>query len=176
MATLAQLESQIQKLQRRADVMREKKAVEAIAQIHAMMQEYGLTTADLAKAGLGAGRKRGRPAGSKNSGAASNGASGSKLPPKYRDPVSGATWSGHARAPAWIKDAPDRSVYLIDGAGGSASAKGAAQKGTRRARAASASRAGAKRATQAASKKSAKRTGRAAAKKASRKNAQSAAA
>ncbi|CAG4893117.1 H-NS family nucleoid-associated regulatory protein [Paraburkholderia gardini] len=37
-----------------------------------------------------------------------------KLPPRYRDPKTGATWSGHARAPAWIKDAKDRSVYLID--------------------------------------------------------------
>src|SRR5262249_28740472 len=27
-----------------------------------------------------------------------------KMPPKYRDPKTGATWSGHARPPAWIKD------------------------------------------------------------------------
>jgi DNA-binding protein H-NS len=38
-----------------------------------------------------------------------------KLPPKYRDPKSGATWSGHARPPAWIKDVKDRSRYLIAG-------------------------------------------------------------
>ncbi|SPB13900.1 histone family protein nucleoid-structuring protein H-NS [Caballeronia novacaledonica] len=100
MATLAQLEDQIRKLQRRADVLRGKESVEVIAKIRAMMDEYGLTTADLAKAGAGAGSK--------------NGAVRPKLPPKYRDPLSGATWSGHARPPAWIKDAPDRSVYLID--------------------------------------------------------------
>src|SRR6516164_1304425 len=111
MSTLAQLESQIQKLQRRADALREQKSSEAIASIRALMAEYGLTTADLVKAGFG--KKRGRPAGSKN-GAGKKMAAKAKLPPKYRDPVSGATWSGHARPPAWIKDAPDRSVYLIN--------------------------------------------------------------
>lgn len=30
-----------------------------------------------------------------------------KAPAKYRDPVSGKTWSGRGRRPAWIKDAGD---------------------------------------------------------------------
>ncbi|CAB3755457.1 H-NS histone family protein [Paraburkholderia humisilvae] len=38
-----------------------------------------------------------------------------KMPPKYRDPKTGATWSGHARPPAWIKDVKDRSRFLIAG-------------------------------------------------------------
>lgn len=33
--------------------------------------------------------------------------------PKYRDPKTGHTWSGHGKAPKWIKDAPDRNVFLI---------------------------------------------------------------
>jgi DNA-binding protein H-NS len=140
MATLAQLESQIRKLQRRADALRERESVQVIAQIRAMMDEYGLTTADLAKAGLGAAKQRGRKTGSKNSAGLKNGAMKPKLPPKYRDPLSGATWSGHARPPAWIKDAPDRSVYLIDAASGK---NGAAKKGdARKGRAASVKRAG----------------------------------
>jgi DNA-binding protein H-NS len=165
MATLAQLEGQIQKLQRRADALREQKSKEAIASIRALMHEYGLTTADLAKAGLG--KKRGRPVGSRNA-AGKKAATKSKLPPKYRDPVSGATWSGHARPPAWIKDAPDRSAYLIDGANGTASGKsGAAKEKAARGRTASASRsAGTKRSTRAAAKKTVKRAGRSAAKKA----------
>ncbi len=32
---------------------------------------------------------------------------------QYRDPESGATWTGHGRAPGWIASASDRSVYLI---------------------------------------------------------------
>jgi DNA-binding protein H-NS len=122
MATLAQLENQIQKLQRRAEVLRERKSAEVIASIRELMSEHGLTTADLEKRGV-TGKKRGRPVGSKN---VANHAEGkSKLPPKYRDPVSGLTWSGHARPPAWIKDAPDRSVFLINGsANGAGSANG----------------------------------------------------
>ncbi|MDF3099065.1 H-NS histone family protein [Burkholderia semiarida] len=35
--------------------------------------------------------------------------------PKYRDPKSGATWSGRGRAPAWLAAAKDPSKFLIDG-------------------------------------------------------------
>ena len=36
--------------------------------------------------------------------------------PKYRDPKSGATWSGRGRAPVWLAGAKDPSRFLIDGA------------------------------------------------------------
>ncbi|WP_341313764.1 H-NS family nucleoid-associated regulatory protein [Paraburkholderia sp. IMGN_8] len=36
-------------------------------------------------------------------------------PAKYRDPKSGATWSGRGPAPAWLAGAKDRSKFLIDG-------------------------------------------------------------
>ena len=35
------------------------------------------------------------------------------LPPLYRDPKTGATWSGRGRAPAWLAGAKDRSKFLI---------------------------------------------------------------
>jgi DNA-binding protein H-NS len=47
-------------------------------------------------------------------------------PARYRDPVSGLTWSGFARAPAWIANAKDRSAFLID----KGSAAGASNKDT----------------------------------------------
>jgi len=37
-------------------------------------------------------------------------------PALYRDPKTGATWSGRARAPAWVANAKDRSKFLIDDA------------------------------------------------------------
>jgi DNA-binding protein H-NS len=37
-------------------------------------------------------------------------------PAKYRDPKSGATWSGRGRAPEWLASAKERSRFLIDGA------------------------------------------------------------
>ena len=36
--------------------------------------------------------------------------------PKYRDPKSGATWSGRGPAPAWLAGAKDRTKFLIEGA------------------------------------------------------------
>ncbi|SAL71665.1 histone family protein nucleoid-structuring protein H-NS [Caballeronia arvi] len=35
-------------------------------------------------------------------------------PAKYRDPKSGATWSGRGRAPKWLASARDRSKFLIE--------------------------------------------------------------
>ena len=49
-------------------------------------------------------------------------------PAKYRDPETGATWSGRGRAPAWIASATDRSEFSI-AANGKA---GGAVKATRR--------------------------------------------
>lgn len=37
-------------------------------------------------------------------------------PALYRDPKTGATWSGRGRAPSWISGAKDRSRFLIGGA------------------------------------------------------------
>ncbi|MFM0691346.1 H-NS family nucleoid-associated regulatory protein [Paraburkholderia graminis] len=44
-------------------------------------------------------------------------------PAKYRDPKSGATWSGRGPAPAWLAGARDRSKFLIDGNSTAADAK-----------------------------------------------------
>ncbi|MFX1765885.1 H-NS histone family protein [Paraburkholderia sp. A1RI-2L] len=38
----------------------------------------------------------------------------SKVPPKYRDPATGAEWSGRGKPPNWIKDEPDRTKFLIN--------------------------------------------------------------
>lgn len=37
-----------------------------------------------------------------------------KQPAKYRDPKTGATWSGMGRAPSWIANARSRDRFLID--------------------------------------------------------------
>jgi hypothetical protein len=42
---------------------------------------------------------------------------------KYRDPKTGATWTGHGRAPSWIASAKNRDRFLVDG--GTAMAKSA---------------------------------------------------
>ncbi|MEA3124316.1 MAG: hypothetical protein QOD67_1335 [Caballeronia sp.] len=49
-------------------------------------------------------------------------------PAMYKDPKSGATWSGRGRAPAWLAGAKDRAKFLIVGASAAADAKPAVTK------------------------------------------------
>ncbi len=86
------------------------------------------------------------------------------LPPKYRDPKSGATWSGRGPAPAWLASAKDRSLFLIAGAGDQAGAsKGAGTRGAAAKKAGAAKREAV--IVKAAAKKVAAGKGRAASKK-----------
>ena len=74
---------------------RAKELEAVIQQVRQTVAEYGLTAED-----LGLVPRRGRRAGAK-----------SPVPPKYRDPKTGATWSGRGRAPAWI--GKNRDKFLI---------------------------------------------------------------
>jgi DNA-binding protein H-NS len=119
MPSLEQIQAKLKKLQAQADVLLARKAQAAVDQIRELMLKHGLTTADIeknAKARRAARgldgvtvARRGRPAGTgkavKTVGAA-----------KYRDPKSGATWTGHGRAPGWIAAVKDRTAFLVDGA------------------------------------------------------------
>lgn len=105
MATLESIEAKIAKLQAQAEAITKKQSAGVIAQIQSLMAEHGITMEDLGSAYSG---KKGskmamRPASAKR---ASNA--------KYRDPKSGATWSGHGRAPGWIAEAKNRDKFLID--------------------------------------------------------------
>ncbi|SDH96717.1 H-NS histone family protein [Paraburkholderia phenazinium] len=114
MATLEQIQARMKKLQAQAEALLAKRAQAAVDQIRELMIKHGLTTADIearAKA-----KREAKVAGRRlTNGVAKHAASAKgKMPPKYRDPKTGATWSGHARPPAWIKDVKDRTRYLID--------------------------------------------------------------
>jgi hypothetical protein len=52
-------------------------------------------------------------------------------PAKYLDPKTGATWSGHGPAPAWLAGAKDRSKFLIAGADAVATEASAASKASK---------------------------------------------
>ncbi|CAG4898254.1 H-NS histone family protein [Paraburkholderia gardini] len=129
MATLEQIQARLKKLQAQADALIARKTQVAVNQIRELMLKHGLTTADIeakAKARREANALSGRSANGK---AKPVGAAKGKLPAKYRDPKTGATWSGHARPPVWIKNVKDRTKFLIDAAAESAAAvSGAAGK------------------------------------------------
>ncbi|WOD16492.1 H-NS family nucleoid-associated regulatory protein [Paraburkholderia kirstenboschensis] len=114
MPTLEQIQAKLKKLQAQADILIARKAQVAIDQIRDLMLKHGLTTADI-EAKAKARRAANSLNGITGSGNAKLAVAGQKVP-KYRDHKTGATWTGHGRAPGWIVSAKDRSVFLIDGA------------------------------------------------------------
>lgn len=52
-------------------------------------------------------------------------------PALYRDPQSGATWSGRGRAPAWLAGVKDRTRFLIEGASAATTETGAVNKASK---------------------------------------------
>ncbi|SDD93435.1 H-NS family nucleoid-associated regulatory protein [Paraburkholderia lycopersici] len=107
MATLESIQARIAKLQDQAEALTTKKSTAVLEKIRSLMEAHSVTVADIeAFVGKRFGRKAGTIA------AARQGASIAK----YLDPKTGATWTGHGRAPAWIANARDRSKFLIAGA------------------------------------------------------------
>ncbi|OUL90953.1 H-NS family nucleoid-associated regulatory protein [Paraburkholderia hospita] len=114
MATLESLQAKIAKLKAQAEAIVKKDSSAVIEKIRGMLEKHGLTTADIA-AHVGGGKKRGRKPGVKAAAKAASSVA------KYRDPKTGATWTGHGRAPVWIANAKDRTKFLVDATGATAS-------------------------------------------------------
>lgn len=105
MATLGNIQAKIAKLQAQAEALVQKESSGALEKIHGLMQKHGITMADI-ESFIG-GKKRGRKS-------AATAPKQSTAAAKYRDPKTGATWTGHGRAPAWIADAKDRTKFLVE--------------------------------------------------------------
>ncbi|MFP3564078.1 H-NS family nucleoid-associated regulatory protein [Paraburkholderia sp. SIMBA_030] len=105
--TLEAIQTKIDKLKAQADALLAKQSSGVIEKIRELMAKHGLTTADIdAHAG---GKRRATKAVAKTM------SKGSTVVVKYLDPKTGATWSGHGRAPQWIATAKNRDKFLIDG-------------------------------------------------------------
>ncbi|MEI5998008.1 H-NS histone family protein [Paraburkholderia bengalensis] len=120
MATLEALQAKIKKLQAQAEAIASKKSTVALESIRELMAKHNLSTADI-DAHLGR-KKRGRPS-LKSAGVQTKGVA------KYIDPKTGATWTGHGRAPAWIANVKDRNKYLVAGAARAAVTRVAVKRG-----------------------------------------------
>ncbi|MGF7000881.1 H-NS histone family protein [Paraburkholderia sp. GAS32] len=92
--TLEAIQAKMDKLKAQADALIAKQSSGVIERIRELMAKHGLTTADI-DAHTG-GKQRAKHA------AAKTAAKPATAVAKYRDPKSGATWSGHGRAPQWI--------------------------------------------------------------------------
>lgn len=105
--TYAEIQKEIESLQKTAETLRQKEVAGVIERIKAAIATYELSAQDLgfgaraaAPAAPGAKAKRGRKA-------VARGAA------KYRN-VDGRTWSGRGRRPAWINDALAAGKSLDD--------------------------------------------------------------
>ncbi len=89
MTTLKDLLHQIESLQSQVAEVRQREVGEAIAKVRGIIEEYQLTPADIFPNTRGAKSASARK-------------SGGKVPAKYRDPLSGKTWTGRGLAPKWL--------------------------------------------------------------------------
>lgn len=95
---LTEIEKKIEELKAQADAVKAQEKSQAIEACKAMILSYGVTAKD-----LGLDKVKGK----------TGPAPGRKIAAKYRDPQSGATWSGRGKTPKWINGAADRSQYAI---------------------------------------------------------------
>jgi DNA-binding protein H-NS len=95
MSTYQDYQKQIAELQAKAEAARRTEVSEAKAKIQAIMNEYGLTVAD-----IGGGSKQVPKAPRK------------PVEAKYKDEATGDTWTGRGRAPKWL-EGKDKNQFLI---------------------------------------------------------------
>lgn len=114
--TLPELLAKMKEIERQVETARKAEYASAVRQVKELVKAYGIAAKDIGfsdpaapKAGRGrkastekAPAKRGRKPGSKSAPRATK---GSKVAPKYRDPATGATWTGRGKRPRWIADA-----------------------------------------------------------------------
>ena len=96
MASYKDLLKQRELLEQQISEARQREISDAVAQARAIVEEFGLTQQDVFPVG------RARSA-----------VKGSKVAAKYRDPATGATWTGRGKAPCWIQD-QDRAKFEIN--------------------------------------------------------------
>lgn len=120
-ASLASIESQIEKLQQRANAIREKEKVGVVARIKEAIAHYGLTSDELFSSSAtkpAAKRRAGpsRPAKAEapvKTGRRASPQAGTKVAPKYRDDA-GNAWTGRGSQPRWVTAALAEGKTLED--------------------------------------------------------------
>jgi DNA-binding protein H-NS len=112
--SLKSIETQIRRLQERAEKLKVSKKAPAIREIVKSMKAAGITLEEL-KAAMGDKGNGSRKMAGKSPAKSPN--AGKKVAPKYRDPATQATWTGRGNAPGWIKAAEaagrKREEFLI---------------------------------------------------------------
>lgn len=96
MTSYQDLLKQRDELEKQIQDARKRELMDAVAKVRSLVAEYGLTAEDVFPPAR----------------AARSGGAGSNVPPKYRHPETGETWTGRGKPPKWIQD-QDRSQFEI---------------------------------------------------------------
>lgn len=96
MSSYKELLQQRDELEKKIQDARQRELTEAVSKVRALVEEHGLTAADVFPPAR----------------AARSGGAGAKVAPKYKNPQTGETWTGRGKAPKWIQD-QDRSQFEI---------------------------------------------------------------
>lgn len=94
-ASYADLKAQLAALEAKVQEAKDAEVAEVLAGIRQQCADYGLTAEDI----FGRARKPGAPR-------------GTVAAAKYRDPETGATWTGRGKPPRWIAG-KDREAFAI---------------------------------------------------------------
>jgi len=107
------LEKEISRLQKQAAALEKKQRVPVINDIVRSMREYDITPEDIIEAFSRRTRTSAKKAAKRTTTTVRT-----PVPPKYRNPETGATWSGRGKAPRWISEAESagksRDSFLIN--------------------------------------------------------------
>jgi DNA-binding protein H-NS len=101
--TYEQIKAQIAELERQASDARRQEIKDAVSTVRELIQKHRLSVRDIGERLFG---KPGAGRGAKSA--------GPKSPPKFRDPLTGKTWTGRGKPPNWIVGVANRDPFLID--------------------------------------------------------------
>lgn len=95
MSSYKELMKQREALDQQISQARQQEMSSAVAQVRALVAEFGLTAQEVFP-----------------SGRARSSTVGSKVAPKYRNPATGQTWTGRGKPPRWIQG-QERDQFAI---------------------------------------------------------------
>lgn len=95
MSKLKELLTQAAELEKAIAEARKSETAQALATVRGLVEEFGLSPDQVFPS------LRTKRVGTRK-----------EVAPKYRDPLTGATWTGRGKAPVWIRDR-DRALFAI---------------------------------------------------------------
>ena len=123
--TVAGIKQQIAALEAKAERIAADEMKSSVSRVRSLMEALGVTLEHLgAHVTKTVKRAKSAAIGKKSSAAKRSGAGAAR----YRDPATGATWSGFGRAPRWIASAANRDDYLVNKVAPAKAAKSAVKK------------------------------------------------